>query len=65
MPKTCRECLAGLAHCHGTMIRHSLHCSECTEDDCTCPELIVHALVVDCDAVGCNCGQQTDYRVAV
>jgi len=61
----CRECAAGLAHCHGTLIRHSGHRPECTEDDCESPELICHSLVIDCDTVGCDCAQQTDERMAV
>lgn len=44
-------------HCHGTLIRHWLHRSECTEDGCTSPELMPHAFVVDCDAVGCRCAE--------
>ncbi|MGA7135169.1 MAG: hypothetical protein WBZ15_23015 [Mycobacterium sp.] len=52
---SCRECRAGLDHCHGTIIRHWLHRSECTEEGCTSPELLAHAFVVDCDAVGCDC----------
>jgi hypothetical protein len=44
-----------LDHCHGTIIRHALHRSECTEADCVSPELVPHTFVVDCDAVGCEC----------
>jgi hypothetical protein len=44
-----------LDHCHGTIIRHWLHRSECTDQGCTSPELMPHAFVVDCDAVGCDC----------
>jgi hypothetical protein len=51
----CRECLAGLEHCHGTIIRHWQHRSECTEEDCISPELFPHTFVVDCDAVDCDC----------
>ena len=53
----CRDCRAGLDHCHGTIIRHWLHRSECTEEGCTSPELMPHAFVVDCDAVGCECAE--------
>jgi hypothetical protein len=53
----CRDCRAGLDHCHGTIIRHWLHRSECTEEGCTSPELMPHAFVVDCDAVGCDCAE--------
>jgi hypothetical protein len=57
MSTTCRACRAGLDHCHGTVIRHSLRRSECTEDGCTSPDLLPHDFVVDCDAVGCACGE--------
>jgi hypothetical protein len=52
----CRECRAGLEHCHGTVIHHVRHRAECTEDDCTTPE-VVHTFSIDCEAVGCVCGQ--------
>jgi hypothetical protein len=55
MSADCRDCLAGLEHCHGTIIRHSLRRSECTETDCVSPELLAHTFVIDCDAVGCTC----------
>jgi hypothetical protein len=55
MSAECRECRAGLEHCHGTIIRHALHRWECTEPGCASPELFVHTFVVDCDAVGCEC----------
>jgi hypothetical protein len=48
MNSRCRACLAGLEHCHGALIRHRLHRSECTDENCVGPEL-------DCDAVGCGC----------
>src|ERR1700737_2780344 len=57
MNPSCRDCRAGLEHCHGTIIRHWLHRSECTEEGCTSPELMPHAFVVDCDAVGCRCAE--------
>ena len=44
-----------MEHCHGTIIRHSLRRSECTETDCVSPELFAHTFVIDCDAVGCTC----------
>ncbi|WP_343574694.1 hypothetical protein [Mycobacterium sp.] len=54
----CRDCRAGLEHCHGTLIHHRLHRSECTDTDCASPELSPHTFVVDCDAVGCDCAHQ-------
>ncbi|HZU47491.1 MAG TPA: hypothetical protein VFA16_09630 [Mycobacterium sp.] len=65
MSTTCRDCRAGLDHCHGTVIRHSLRRSECTEDGCTSPELLPHDFVVDCDAVGCACGEPAALAVAI
>ena len=57
MDARCRDCEAGLAHCHGTLIMHSLRYAECTEDGCGNPESITHTFVLDCDAVGCRCAQ--------
>ena len=54
MSNQCRECRAGLEHCHGAVIRHVSYRSECTEDDCVTPE-VVHAFSIDCDAIGCSC----------
>ena len=45
-----------MEHCHGTVIRHALQWSECTEEDCVTPE-VAHAFTVDCDAIGCSCAQ--------
>ncbi|OBF88452.1 hypothetical protein A5791_17415 [Mycobacterium sp. 852002-51163_SCH5372311] len=63
MSMGCRECRAGLDHCHGTVIRHSvgrlLGRAECTEPGCASPELSLHAFVVDCDAVGCGCAAES------
>jgi len=57
MSNDCRDCRAGLEHCHGTLIHHWLHRSECTDEDCAGPELLPHTFVVDCDAVGCDCAR--------
>lgn len=54
----CRECGAGLEHCHGTVIHHARHRPECTEDGCTTPE-VLHVFSIDCDAVGCVCAEIT------
>ncbi|MCX2933481.1 hypothetical protein ORI20_24720 [Mycobacterium sp. CVI_P3] len=64
MVRSCRECAAGLGHCHGTLIRHALHRAECTEDGCDTPELVFHTFVIDCETVGCTCVQQTPDRLA-
>ena len=55
MSSECRECLAGLEHCHGTVIHHAWYRTECSEDDCVTPE-VVHAFSIDCEALGCTCG---------
>jgi hypothetical protein len=55
MSADCRDCRAGLEHCHGTIIRHWLRRSECTDPGCVSPELLPHTFVIDCDAVGCGC----------
>jgi hypothetical protein len=39
------------------MIRHRMRRSECTEEGCTSPELMPHAFVINCDAVGCGCAE--------
>ena len=31
-PIDCRDCQAGLEHCHGTLIHHVWQAAECTED---------------------------------
>jgi hypothetical protein len=56
MDNDCRGCRERLDHCHGTVIHHALAWTECTEDDCVTPE-VVHAFVIDCEAVGCRCAQ--------
>ncbi len=63
MVSQCRYCRDGWEHCHGTVIIHEQRRAECTEDDCDGPELIAHVLRVDCDAVGCTCGQSTAMAV--
>jgi hypothetical protein len=59
----CRDCRAGLDHCHGTLIHHSvgplLGRSECTEPGCDSPESMPHTFAVDCEAVGCGCGVES------
>ena len=57
MSLQCRYCRDGWEHCHGTVIIHAQRRAECTEDGCVNPESIVHTLRIDCDAVGCSCGQ--------
>jgi hypothetical protein len=54
MSDECRDCLAGLEHCHGTVIHHLWGRPECTEEDCTTPEGL-HTFRIDCETVGCRC----------
>lgn len=54
MSSQCRDCVAEVEHCHGTVIHHSRYRTECTEPGCETPE-VVHAFSIDCDAVGCTC----------
>ncbi|EHI13697.1 hypothetical protein [Mycolicibacterium thermoresistibile] len=56
MSGECRECRAGLQHCHGTVIHHVRYRSECTEDGCDTPDAL-HTFVVDCESVGCVCSR--------
>ncbi|MFI5505948.1 hypothetical protein ACIA48_00655 [Mycobacterium sp. NPDC051804] len=56
MSSRCRACVAGVEHCHGTVIHHILARTECTEPDCRTPE-VVHAFSVDCEAIGCMCAR--------
>ncbi len=56
MDRDCRGCRAGLDHCHGTVILHTLQWAECTEDGCVTPE-VVHAFIIDCESIGCACAQ--------
>jgi hypothetical protein len=53
----CRDCRAGWEHCHGTVIHHAQRRSECTEDDCDSPDRVPHTFSIDCEAVGCRCGE--------
>ncbi|WP_293321483.1 hypothetical protein [Mycobacterium sp.] len=61
MSAECRDCRAGLDHCHGTIIHHAggrfWGRSECTEAGCVSPQLVPHTFVVDCVAVGCECAE--------
>ncbi len=54
MSSRCRDCMADVEHCHGTVIHHATLRAECTEVGCETPEA-VHAFTVDCDAIGCSC----------
>lgn len=55
MENACRECAAGTPHCHGTLIRHATQQLQCTEPGCAHPEVLLHSLTVDCNALGFQC----------
>ncbi|HEU0190359.1 MAG TPA: hypothetical protein VFR17_03675 [Mycobacterium sp.] len=55
--RSCRDCQAGLEHCHGTLIDHLLRQAECTEDGCDAARGVPHAFVVDCAGVRCGCAE--------
>ncbi|MDI3313178.1 MAG: hypothetical protein QJR12_02485 [Mycobacterium sp.] len=59
MGNSCRDCRAGVDHCHGTLIRHLLRGPECTDDGCANPRLTPHTFSIDCEAVGCGCADTT------
>lgn len=65
MGNDCRDCLAGRPHCHGTLIRHSTQDRQCTEPGCVHPEVLTHSLTIDCESLGCDCGEQDGRRLAV
>jgi hypothetical protein len=54
MQSQCRDCVAEVEHCHGTVIHHAADRIECTEAGCQTPE-VAHAFSIDCDAIGCTC----------
>jgi len=56
MSSQCRDCRDGLQHCHGALVHHVRFGQECTEADCTSPE-VGHAFSIDCAAIGCSCAR--------
>ncbi|WP_370330081.1 hypothetical protein [Mycolicibacterium hippocampi] len=56
MTSECRDCRAGLEHCHGALIHHAYLRAECTEVDCFLPDG-AHVMHLDCAAVGCACDE--------
>ncbi|MBY0290295.1 MAG: hypothetical protein K2X52_24595 [Mycobacteriaceae bacterium] len=64
MSSRCRACVAGVEHCHGTVIHHALARTECTEPDCRTPE-VVHDFAIDCEAVGCTCARDASIATAI
>lgn len=63
MSMQCHDCRDGLEHCHGAIIIHLLRRTECTEDGCDGATHIPHAFRMDCEAVGCRCGESAAVAV--
>jgi hypothetical protein len=42
-------------HCHGTLIVHHDRSVECTDPGCELPDMLRHAFIVDCIALGGCC----------
>lgn len=61
----CRECREGRPHCHGTLVRHPGQHWQCTEPDCAHPEILLHSLRIDCEALGCRCAEPAQSRSAI
>lgn len=58
MGSDCRQCRSGQPHCHGTLIHHRGQPAQCTEPECD--EVLLHSLSIDCEAVGCECGERPE-----
>jgi len=53
-------------HCHGTLIVHRDRAVECTDAGCELPDLLRHAFIVDCIALGgcCRDEETLDFAAA-
>jgi hypothetical protein len=53
-------------HCHGTLIVHRDRAVECTDACCELPDLLRHAFIVDCIALGgcCRDEETLDFAAA-
>lgn len=56
----CMSCSADLDHCHGTLVLHGDHNTECTDFTCVDADFARHTLVVDCVEIvgGCRCAEE-------
>jgi hypothetical protein len=64
---SCPDCGWDVDHCHGTLIVHDDRTVDCTEPSCELPDLLRHALLVDCYAVRGGCcwvEEAADFAVA-
>jgi hypothetical protein len=51
----CPTCDDGLAHCHGTLVRHADGSVECLDSPSCDGDPVVHDFVVTCAETGCGC----------
>ena len=54
-------------HCRGTLVVHNDRTVDCTDPACELPDLLRHAIIVDCMAVLGGCclvGEPADFAVA-
>ena len=57
---------SNIDHCHGTLIVHRDRTLECTNEACELPDLLRHAFIVDCIALGgcCRDEETLDFAAA-
>jgi hypothetical protein len=57
---SCQDCGLEIDHCHGTLVVHSDGTVDCTDAACEFPDLLRHALIIDCAAVlgGCCAAEE-------
>ncbi|PXY31941.1 hypothetical protein [Prauserella muralis] len=57
---TCKSCLTGLDHCHGTLVRHTDGGADCTDQGCADLDIVRHDLVIECHTIegGCGCADE-------
>jgi hypothetical protein len=55
----CQDCGLEIDHCHGTLVMHFNRTVDCTDGACELPDLLRHALIIDCAVVlgGCCAGE--------
>jgi hypothetical protein len=64
---SCSDCGLEVDHCHGTLVVHDDRTVDCTDPACQLPDLLRHAIIVDCIAVldGCCLVEEpADFAVA-
>jgi hypothetical protein len=64
---SCSDCGPEVDHCRGTLVLHDDQTVDCTDAACKLPDLMRHALIVDCVVVlgGCCGGEEAaDFAIA-